>query len=271
MAAADFHDWWFAIVGYRGNDSLLTGSLSEHAHLFWLSAPAALKGLGLLVLLSVFGWRDAPLLLRLWLGAATLCVLGGGAFHAHYYLQLVPPLSVLGALGLRRIAERGAVIPRVAAVAAAAATVAVTLPLWFDSPKAQARSIWPHDEHLLHDGAVARYVHAHTRARDRIYVVWAAADLYYLADREPSFKYLWRRNVETIPGALAGVRRMLRERRPTLVVLAQKPRSVDRSGRTAAILRRNYRLVARPDGVPVYRVRSRTRKTSAATSSSDAT
>ena len=267
--AADLGDWWFAVVGYRRHDSLLTGSLGNHLHLFWLSAPAAFKGLGLLVLLAALGWRGSPLLVRFWLGAAAIGVLGGGAFHPHYYLQLVPPLSVLGALGLRRLVEGRHVVPAAVAAAGAVATLVVTAPLWFDSPRAQARTIWPHDPHLLHDAAVARYVRAHTRARDRIYVVWAAADLYYLADRDPSFRYLWKRNVETIPGALAKARRMLAAKRPVLVVTAQHPRSVDRSGRTAAILRRDYRLVARVEGLPVYR-RTSTRNTSATASSTAA-
>ncbi|MDQ2980791.1 MAG: hypothetical protein M3R26_00495 [Actinomycetota bacterium] len=270
LTAASFHDWWFAVVGYRGHDSLLTGSASEHLRLFWQSAPAALKGLGLLGLLAAIGWGGSPLLVRLWLGAAALGVLGGGSFHAHYYLQLVPPLSVLGGLGVRRLMEQRLVVARAAAAAVSIATVAVTAPLWFDGPEAQARAIWPHDRHLLHDGAVARYVQAHTRPSDRIYVVWAAANLYYLADRDPSFRYLWRRNVEKIPSALADVRRMLERQRPVLVIAAQKPSVVDHSGRTDEILRRRYRLVARIEGVPVYRRRSNPRNTSAVTSNSSA-
>ena len=249
-------DWWFAVVGYRGHgDSLLTGSFQARLDMLADSIPNAAKALGLLVLLAAVAWRRAPLLARLWLGAAVLGFLGGGNFHPHYYLQLVPPLALLAGIGAARLL---AARPRAASVvlaAAATASVALAAPLWFAGAREQAKEIWPHDPHLVHDAAVADYVRSHTHPGERIFVVWAAADLYYLADRDPAFKYMWFRNVQTIPHALRDARRMLAARRPTLVVAAQPPGSLDRSGRTAEILRREYRLAARVDGVPIYRIR----------------
>jgi hypothetical protein len=136
---------------------------------------------------------------------------------------------------------------------ALAATAAVTVPLWFDSGDAQARTIFPDDPHLRTDAAVVRYVRAHTRPGQRIFVMWAAADIYYLADRDPSFRYMWFRNIQAIPGALDHARRMLRgPRPPALVVEINSPGSMDASGATAAILARNYRLAATVAGVPIY-------------------
>lgn len=247
--------WWFAVVGYRGRgDSLLTGTFSSRLHMLADSLPPAAKALALLALLAAVGWTRAPLLARLWVVAAALGVLGGGNFHPHYYVQLVPPLAVLAAFGLERLGARGAVI---ACAAVVVALVVVAAPLWLESPREQAREIWPHDPHLLHDRAVADYVHAHARAREKVYVVWAAADVYYLADRRPAFKYLWFRNVQTIPHALRDARRMLRAKRPALVVVAQPPGSLDRSGETERILRRDYRPAARVEGVRIYRRRTR--------------
>jgi hypothetical protein len=79
-------------------------------------------------------------------------------------------------------------------------------------------------------------------------VLWAAADVHYLADRSPTMPYLWYRNIEAVPGALTLARRTLLERRPALVVVVQSPDALDRSGRTATILRRYYRPYARVDG-----------------------
>jgi hypothetical protein len=129
--------------------------------------------------------------------------------------------------------------------------LAVTAPLWFATGPAQARAIWPRDRHLAHSERIASYVRARTRPDDRIYVLWAGADLYYLADRRPALRYLWYRNVERIDGALASARRMLAARRPALVVVAQRPGTIDPSGATAEILRRKYRLAARVEGVPI--------------------
>lgn len=256
-AATRFGDWWHAVVGYRfEGDSLLTGSLAGQGHQLWLSAPALAKGLALLALLAALGWRHAPLLARLWLATSVVGVLGGGNFHPHYYIQLVAPLSVLGALGLRELWHRRSRPAFVLVTAAAGATLLLALPVAWASPAGQAKAIWPHDPHLRHDAALSRYVRAHTHPGDSILALWADAGLYYLADRRPATRYLWYRNVETIPGALGEVRKALAQGRPRIVLLVQRPGKLDQSGETARILRRTYRVVADLDGVPVYRPRS---------------
>ena len=256
-SAARLSDWLYAVFGYRFNgDSLLNGSLTGRAHQFWLSLPPAGKALGLLAVLAAVGWRRSPLLARIWLGAAVLGAIGGGNFHPHYYLQLVPPLSLLAAVGVRTLwlsAPRPAIA---AAGAAAAATLALTMPVAWATPTEQAKTIWPADPHLVHDAVLARYVHAHTRPRERVLAIWADADLYYLADRRPAVRYLWSRNVASIPGALQAVRHALATRRAELVLVVQPPSTLDPSGRTAALLRREYRRVGRVGDAAVYRSRN---------------
>jgi Dolichyl-phosphate-mannose-protein mannosyltransferase len=254
--APHVHDWWGAVVAYRAEgDSLLTGSPLHRLGLFASSLPAAAKGLGVLTLLAAIGWRSAPLLIRLWLGAAFVGVLGGGNFHAHYYVQLAAPLSILAAVGVRELLVDRRPLATATCVAAAVATVALTVPLWFASESAQARAIWPKDHRLVRSKAVASYVRAHTRPDQPIYVLWAGAEVYYLADRPPATKYMWYRNVQSIDGALASTRRWLAARVPALVVLMQPPEKIDPSGATTHILRRKYRLAARVEGVPILEPR----------------
>ena len=165
---------------------------------------------------------------------------------------------MLAAVGVRTLwlsAPRPAIA---AAAAAAAATLAVAIPVAWATPARQAQTIWPSDPHLVHDAALARYVRAHTGPRQRVLAVWADADLYYLADRRPAVRYLWSRNVASIPGALRAVQRALATRRAELVLVVQPPAKLDPSGRTAALLRREYRRVARIGGASVYRSRGRT-------------
>jgi 4-amino-4-deoxy-L-arabinose transferase-like glycosyltransferase len=262
--------WAYAVVGYRFHgDSLVTGTPDARLHQLWLSLTPAGKALGLLALLGAVGWRRSPLLARIWLGAAIFGVLGGGNFHAHYYVQLVPPLAVLGSIGLRRLwlaAPRPALA---AAAAAGAATLAMALPVAWASPARQAEAIWPSDPHLVHDAALARYVRLHTRPHQRVLALWADADLYYLADRTPAVRYLWARNVASIPGALQSVRWVLAARRATLVLVVQPPGKLDPSGRTRALLTRGYHRVALIGGVGVYRSKIQ-RKTSATSKPSSA-
>lgn len=258
ILARDPSEWSAAVIAYRWRgDSILTGSLTYRLGLFGDSMPAAAYALGLVALLAAVGWRRAPLIARLWLGATLVGVIGGGNFHYHYYQQLVPPLCVLGGFGVARLLQerrRGLVL---VASAVAVATMALTGPLWFRSGSAQARSIWPHDPHLLHDAEIARYIRLHTRPGDRVLMIWAAANVYYLADREPAVRYMWFRNIQTLPGALDQARRALAARVPKLVVVVQDPGRIDKAGVTQRILRTRYEHVAQVDGVPIYRPRPR--------------
>ena len=175
--------------------------------------------------------------MRLWVAVAALGVIGGGNFHAHYYQQLVPPLGVLAGIGVAAIWEARARAWVAAGAAAAVVALAFTAPLWFDSPDAQAREVFPNDPHLLTDAAVVRYVRAHTRPGQRIFVLWAAADIYYLADRDPAVRYMWYRNIQAIPGALGEARRALAgPDPPALVVVENLPGGIDQTGATARIL-----------------------------------
>jgi 4-amino-4-deoxy-L-arabinose transferase-like glycosyltransferase len=257
-SAPSFHDWWYAMVTYRDQaDSILTGSVHTRLDQARASLGPAARGLGVLVLLALGGWRRWPRLAVLWLGFATLAVVGGGNFHNHYYQQMAPPLALLAGVGGAEIWRRRS-LPAIAVCAAAlAVTVAVTVPLWFDSPAAQARNVFPSDPHLRTDAAVVRYIRAHTRPGQRIFVMWAAADIYYLAERDPSFRYMWFRNIQAIPGALGQARRMLAgPRPPALVIGLNSPGSMDPSGATARILQRRYRQVATVAGVPIYAPRA---------------
>ena len=179
-------------------------------------------------------------------------MLGGGNFHAHYYIQLAPPLAVLAGFGVAALWERAGQVAWAACGGTAAASLAIAAPIWFVSGAAQARAIWPHDPHLVQDGKVARYLRHHTRPTQTVYVLWAAADLYYLADRAPSFGYLWYRNVQAIPGALPKAEAMIAARRPALIVAVQPPWAMDKSGQTGRILRAEYKLTKVVAGVPVW-------------------
>jgi 4-amino-4-deoxy-L-arabinose transferase-like glycosyltransferase len=253
LTAPSLGDWWYAVIAYRGQgDSLVTGSVTWRLHLLWLSFPAATKALALVALLAAIGWRRSPLLARLWLGGSAIGVVGGGNFHAHYYIQLAPPLAVVAGFGVAALWERAGQVAWAACGGTAAASLAIAAPIWFVSGAAQARAIWPHDPHLAQDGKVAGYVRHHTRPTQTVYVLWAAADLYYLADRAPSFSYLWYRNVQTIPGALPKAEAMIAARKPVLIVAVQAPWAMDRSGQAGRILRAEYKRTKVVAGVPIW-------------------
>ena len=245
IGSGDPIGWYRDVIGYGVNASG-GESLVQRVASFANTAVPAAKALLPVVLIAGLGWRHAPRLVKVWLSAACVGVLLGGNFHQHYYLQLVVPLSLVAAF--IRLPHQ---LDAWAVAAVGAVTVAIVLPLYASDDIAQAKAIWPGDAHLITDGTVARFLSRHSTYRQPIYVVWAAADLYYLADRRPAFPYLWLRNLETINGAVGEVHQVLEEQKPELVVLEQPSGVIDPTGRTRALLARDYRLIARVDGVPI--------------------
>ena len=177
LAASSPQAWWDAVVAYRGQgDSLVTGSFASRLDQFWETLPALGIALGPLAVLAVLGYRRAPLLFRLWLAGALLGVLGGGNFHAHYYVQLGAPLAVLGAYGATRLGRIGPTAVGAVVLVALASGAVLSL-----APRStQTRLVWPHDPHLRYDDAAANLIRASVPEGKPIAVTWGDASLYFL-------------------------------------------------------------------------------------------
>ncbi|MFL6042550.1 MAG: ArnT family glycosyltransferase [Gaiellales bacterium] len=253
LLSGNAHDWWYAVVSYRSQgDSILSGSPIDRVKLFWGTAPAAAISLAPLVALAALGWRSTPLLVRLWLGAAVLALIGGGNFHPHYYLQLLPPLAIVAGGGAAELLRRPR-RPALAVVAALAAlTIAGTIPLYLRSGAEQTHSLFPEDPHLPLSAPLAGWLRDNTGADEPVLMLWAAADVQYLADRDPPIPYLWYRNIQTIPGALGQLQHQLEPGGVRWVVVLHRPRKLDKSGTTSRLLYRNFHRVAMVDGVPIF-------------------
>ncbi|MFC1414888.1 ArnT family glycosyltransferase [Streptacidiphilus sp. N1-12] len=165
---------------------VVTGS-SDYASLdgAWLTmleralgnaAILAAAALGLLVPLAR-RWRrareDADL--WIWLAASALGVITGFHFFGHYYLQLVPPLVLLGVGAV----ARGSLNWRpVLLYTALAGTVFVGLGF-----------VWPHQP-LQHSVSVATDVSEETAPQDTVLVWGMNPEVYWLSGRTPATRYL---------------------------------------------------------------------------------
>ncbi|MFN2608642.1 MAG: glycosyltransferase [Acidimicrobiales bacterium] len=113
----------------------------------------------------------------LWLAGSAFGVLVGLRFFGHYYLQLLPPLALLGAgvlPGLAPAARRLAV--GFTAVSAAVMCAVAFLP-------ADERGLLPY-------GAVAAQVRRLTAPTDTVFVWGEFPEIYWASDREPATRFI---------------------------------------------------------------------------------
>jgi 4-amino-4-deoxy-L-arabinose transferase-like glycosyltransferase len=262
-ALTGFHDWWFAVADYRLSvESVTTGSASERLSLFGDSLRTAGPVVGALVAVALPGvWlalrRPETVLLALWLGLSLTGFALGGLFHGHYYVGPLTPLCALAALAL------AALPPRPALAVGLAILVLPVYKAWpaYTADGTRERSLASSsDTRIVTDGAVGRYLHAHTRPDDRIYALYADAGLYLASGRRSPYPYLWFLGIAHIPGALQQLRDTLAgPGAPRYIAVYQQPRTIDKSagpGSVGSILTRRYRHIATIEGVPIWRLRA---------------
>lgn len=256
-ATAGLGDWWYAIVGYRSStESAVSGDIGGRMRLLADSIPPALRDLLPLFVLAPLGLRRGrPALLAIWLVAGVVGFLGGGLYHPHYWIQLVPVLSVLAGIGLVRLIEFPVAV-RLAVALSLVPVVAYSAEIYSTTSATHISAMTSDDSRLLTGRAVGRLLAAETKPGEPVYVVWANAAVYWYADRPPAFRYLWYLNVQRIPGATDEVRAVLTgPSPPRAIAVYQPPDGIDKTGAVARVLAERYTLVRRIGDVPVYRLR----------------
>ncbi|WP_431962707.1 ArnT family glycosyltransferase [Actinacidiphila sp. bgisy160] len=132
--------------------------------------------------------------LWIWLGAAAVAVVAGFQFYGHYYLQLLPPLTLVGVAALRRLPARGPA-RRVAAVWTVLAA-AVCTGWGFAAPRAE----------LGHARTVAAAIRAHTDADETVLVWGMHPEQYWFAGRAPAGRFLTAGFLTNFSGGRGGAR-----------------------------------------------------------------
>ncbi|HJQ02336.1 MAG TPA: hypothetical protein VJ851_12105 [Jatrophihabitans sp.] len=252
-ALTSWHDWWFAIIGYRLDTTAGSrGGVSGRWHNIVTDLPRLWPDLLPLGLLGLAGLAFVVVrrqyLPLLWLIFAGIGFGGGVFFFPHYWMQLVGPLCLLGALALSELPVRAAVALTVlACLPAAGWTVRATAA----GPDRRDRLAVP-DTRLLANRDIAPWLREHARPGDQLYAFVSSADLYYTTGLHTDFRYLWQANIEAIPGAVASLRAYLTgPDRPRWVVLYQRPDAIDPSGGIQRVLDAGYQRVATVDGYSI--------------------
>ncbi|WP_306318258.1 MULTISPECIES: glycosyltransferase family 39 protein [unclassified Streptomyces] len=192
--------------------------------------------------------------LYLWLASSTAAVVFGFHFFGHYYLQLVPPLALLGALALRILSREH----RTRALLVSACCGALFVSWGLLAPRTE----------LDHAERVAAALHERTSPDDRVLIWGMHPETYWLTNRTPASRYLTAGLLTNFSGgrdgggvgerfAVAGswdtFRAEVRGRPPTVIVDDSRgaPYGPGRVRSLRDVLGA-YREVARVDGAVVY-------------------
>jgi hypothetical protein len=264
-ARIGFGDWWFAVAGYRLSVENLTNQGWGHRWMLlrwslgWVWPVLVPIGvLGTIGALSAFRRRSPERIFVAWFGAALSAFALGGLFHPHYYVGLLAPGSALAAVGVRvTIREARGLRRKTAATIVVLATICPAT--WFGLPiyrtqGSVARSLAAsRDGRTVADDAVAGWLRERTAKDEQIYAMYAAASLYFAADRPAPVKYLWRLGIERIPGAMDELAAVLEgPSPPRFIVVYQPPGLLTGSARVRAAFERRYRFDATVHGAPIY-------------------
>jgi 4-amino-4-deoxy-L-arabinose transferase-like glycosyltransferase len=135
----------------------------------------------LLVLLpSAWGHRRADRDLWLWLLSGLFAVFAGLRFFPHYYLQLLPPLTLLAVRGLdSRARAAGRLVLASVAVVAIASAAYFVVPAFTEGNNRDTRVALD----------VASYIRRHTHAGQRVMVWGQAPDVYWASNRRPAIRF----------------------------------------------------------------------------------
>jgi 4-amino-4-deoxy-L-arabinose transferase-like glycosyltransferase len=236
-------------------------ALNEYAPL-WLISTAAVP-------LLLLYWRRQPRVRRevaivsVWLVAALAGVTATKRFYPHYFLQVLPPLSVLSAYvswySVRLLSPQGGTSTTL--------PFALMLCLALFRPLAQpvresARAAWGRDLSTRSDVTVrqvATYLNNRMRPSDCLYVANYYAVLYQLVDACRVTKYLFPNFLTTSHFArVAGVdpvlelERIMTEGRPKYVVVVEEPMDDTFAQPLHEYLSRLYRAEVHIANVAIY-------------------
>ncbi|MGV2917888.1 ArnT family glycosyltransferase [Streptomyces alfalfae] len=193
--------------------------------------------------------------LWLWLASSAAAVLLGLHFFGHYYLQLMPPLALLGTAALRRLPPARTA----GALIATGCSCAVYLAWGLLAPRPD----------LAHAARLAEAVRERTAPEERVLVWGIHPETYWLADRAPATRYLTAGLLTNYSGGRDGprvgekyavrgawtvFREELRRHPPALIVddSRGKPYGPDRVPSLGRVLAEGYRVAGRVDGAVVH-------------------
>jgi hypothetical protein len=134
-----------------------------------------------------------------WLAASVAGVCAGFYFRLHYYVLLLPAVTVLTGVGIEGFRRYCAghrrpwlgAVPGVLAALVAAWTVYLDREVYFEAPPDEASKLVYPENPFTEARPIADYIRAHTAPGARIAVVGSEPEIYFYAHRHSATGYLY--------------------------------------------------------------------------------
>ena len=179
----------------------------------------------------------ANLSLAVWFILLFAGACSGGGFYGHYFLPVIPAISIAAGYGLTKLVSECATSDNklidtgIALVVIALCIIPVFVsvaPYFKISPEKLSRNMVGMNP-FLEAKVVARYISESTTEKDSIFVIGSEPEIYFLSNRRSASKYIFFYSLTTpYPGVLKDQKKVvaeIRRNRPKYVVLVQIPTS----------------------------------------------
>jgi hypothetical protein len=129
------------------------------------------------------------LFLLLWLIASIIAAMLGKRMLGHYFIQILPPLCILAALGGARYFSEGGCIAKRWRIGIIALTIIPALVFFFITLFSKpTTNTWNEPKQDFH--AATEYINTHTKPEDRIFVWGWFPPVYVYSERTPATRFV---------------------------------------------------------------------------------
>jgi hypothetical protein len=205
------------------------------------------------------------------LAAAFAGVVIGRRYYANYFIQLMPPLSLLGGLGLSHLwRSRNQGSLRIAA--RVCCTALLISFVWFHSrtlanglsfafPQVRNVKLWDMGREDMRNRAIAGYIRTRSLAEDTIFVWGSKPQLFFLAQRHPATGWMDYDVADDYPPRAAETEtqirtaEFLRSTKPRFIIDVQQSATIDRHPIFQNLINELYSLESHVSGSRVYGLR----------------
>ena len=237
-----WNDLVFGVLTYNrlyASESQARWQLGALVDMFAPFVPLLLVALGGVALLLrrseqapiVIGSPGSGWLVAAWGAALLIAAIGSLRAYIHYYYPLLPFLALLAAPCVLRLWQRDPAAPSLQRSANYLAAILLgalllvpfarqNLQLLGTSAEQQAERLYGDvgKHYFAQAPLVAEYIRAHTQPDDYVYIFAAEPEVYLLAERRASSRYIYDYPLSLVPGASAELLRDLAAKPPKLVI-----------------------------------------------------